>query len=339
MSEGGCNSTTRAKPFKIGRIVIPYWLVALILASTIGLTVFGQYLTIVNVPLQVKEPLEILSYPSGWSLYPGQTTKFNITVMNNAPLNYSVVLDFQASNLTYQTDYMTFSHETYTVVPGQQNLEAQLTVAANAPATNVTVSIALSRLPSTTPNAANSLTNGNFETGTFYGWNVAGVCTISTSTVHSGMYSAYVSSGWAETNAIAQNLTVSAGQSILFEGWIYPLKVGNLGDAYSASSAITLWFCNAATMLPAFVVEYIWCWNNSHLSCNSSQGVHFLLPFTAGTWNVLSRNVTQDVLQYFTGINLSEYVLYSIKAQYHYSNGDPGAFYVDDLGLPATSLS
>jgi len=186
---------------------------------------------------------------------------------------------------------------------------------------------------------SNIITNGDFETGTFYGWNVSGVCTISNSTVHSGMYSAYVSSGYAETNAISQNLTVSAGQSILFEGWIYPLKVGNLGDAYSASSAITLWFCNAATMSPAFIVEYIWCWNNAHLNSNSSQGIHFLLPLTAGTWNILSRNVTQDILQYFTGINLSEYMLYSIKAQYHYSNGDPGAFYVDDLGLFATLLS
>ena len=154
MSKGENESSMRAKSFKIGKVVIPYWLVAVLLASTIGLAVFAQYLTTVSVPLQVKQPLGIISYPSGWSLYPGQTANFNITVMNYSPLNYSVVLDYQVSNLTYQTDYLTFSSPTYTVVPGQQNLEAWLQVAANAPAANVTVTISLLRVAIATPHAA-----------------------------------------------------------------------------------------------------------------------------------------------------------------------------------------
>jgi hypothetical protein len=143
----------RAKSFKIGKIVVPYWLIAVILVATIGSSVLGYYLTKVNVPLQVKDPIEIVNYPSGWSLYPGEMAKFNITVINHAPINYSAILDFQASDPVYQANYLTFSNTFYTIVPGQQNLEAQLNVAANAPAANVTVSISVSRLAVAGPTA------------------------------------------------------------------------------------------------------------------------------------------------------------------------------------------
>jgi parallel beta-helix repeat protein len=175
------------------------------------------------------------------------------------------------------------------------------------------------------------LTNGDFETGDFSGWSVGGVCSVSGTVVHNGSYSAYVSDETYD-NWIAQNIAEPADRDCDLEAWVYPLKVGNLGDAYSASSYIRLWFYNASSMSPAFDVLYLWCWNNDILmNGNWSNGVHFLLPFTASAWNLLSRNVTQDVCLYFVGINLSKYVLYSITAVYHYSNGDPGAFYLDDL--------
>jgi hypothetical protein len=336
MLKGDNESSTRSKSFKIGKIVIPYWLVAVLLASTVGLAVFGQYLTVVNVPLQVKAPLEILSYPSAWNLYPGQTTKFNITVMNYAPVNYSVVLNFEASNLTYQSNYMTFSSETYTVVPGQQNLEAWLYIAANAPPTNVTVSIALERLPITTPTGPNSLTNGNFETGTFYGWNVSGICEISNTTVHSGKYSAYISD--IELNSwIDQTSMLPADSNFQFTGWIYPTEVGLL-NGFACSSALRFNFYYKANMTKAFQVDYMWC-GYPPLNTTSDLEILQTSTFNAYTWNYLSRNLTNDVLSYFTGINLSQFVLHDIMFYYHYSNDSPGPFYVDNLSLSATPLS
>jgi len=66
---------------------------------------------------------------------------FNVTVLNHASVNYSVVLDFSLDNTTYQDNYITFSNEIYAVIPGQQNLTAWLKVASNAPVVNVTLTI------------------------------------------------------------------------------------------------------------------------------------------------------------------------------------------------------
>jgi hypothetical protein len=336
MFEGEYESNACARSFKIGKIVIPYWLVAVLLASTIGLAVFGQHLTVVNVPLQVKAPLEILSYPGGWTLYPGQTTKFNVTVMNNAPLNYSIFLNFQASNLTYQTSYMTFSSETYTVVPGRQNLEAWLYIAANAPRANVTVNIALERLPINPPTGPNSLANGNFESGTFNGWNVYGICEISNTTVHSGKYSAYISD--LELNSgIDQTLMLPANSDFQFTGWVYPTEVG-LMNAYACSSALRFNFYYKINETWAFQVDYMWC-GYPPLNTTSDLEILQTSTFNAYAWNSLSRNLTNDILSYFKGIDLSQYVLHDILLYYHFSNGSPGPFYIDDLSLATTSLS
>lgn len=193
-------------------------------------------------------------------------------------------------------------------------------------------------LPSAHAVSENLLVNGDFETGTLNGWDVGGVCTISSSTVHNGNYSAYVSDTTIE-NTLTQNLIVSANNDYKLVGWVYPLKVGNLGPADYPVSWIVLSFYNASTMSPSFFVAYAWCWNNYDMTPgfdNTSRSLEFLLPFTASTWNLLSRNVTQDVLQYFTGIDLSKYVLYNIMAEYHFSNASPGAFYLDDLKVLET---
>jgi hypothetical protein len=44
-----------------------------------GLLAYYVWNTLV-IPLEVKEPLEIISYPSALSLFPGKTEQFNITV-------------------------------------------------------------------------------------------------------------------------------------------------------------------------------------------------------------------------------------------------------------------
>jgi hypothetical protein len=322
------------KHFRLGRYSVPVWPVAILMVSMISSGVLGYYLySSFTVPLEIKEPIEILDYPSQWSLYPGETTQFNVTVRNRSSFNYSVILDFRSDNMAYQLSYLAFSHENYTVVPGQQNLEAWLNVSADAPAANLNVTVTVSR----GTEALNLLVNGDFETGTLTGWNVSGVCSASNAFVHSGMYSAYISDNRDSDNQIVQEVDLPADVDYHLEGWIYPLKVGNLGSAYSASAQIWLEFYNRSSMSHAFNVIYVWCWNNEHLvnglNTNSSREVIFLLPFTASAWNLLSRNVTQDIHSYFAGINLSDYVLFSVRTRYHYSNGDPGAFYVDDLRI------
>lgn len=129
------------KSLKIGQFVFPAWAIALILISCIG-GALGYYLwRTLTVPIEVKEPIEILQYPSQLSLFPGERLDFNVTVLNHASINYSVVLNFTLSNTTYQESFVTFSSEMYTVVPSQQNLTAWVEVDASAPPMNLTLSI------------------------------------------------------------------------------------------------------------------------------------------------------------------------------------------------------
>jgi hypothetical protein len=98
-----------------------------------------------NIPLEVKEPIDILNYPSQFSLYPGESLVFNITVENHASVNYTVTLDFSLNNVTYQNNFVNFSNEVYTVIPGQQNLAAWLSVVSDAPPINESLTIGFSR--------------------------------------------------------------------------------------------------------------------------------------------------------------------------------------------------
>jgi len=116
-----------------------------ILVSGIGGTLGYYVWKTLTVQVEVKEPIEILQYPSSLSLYPGETKEFNVTIDNHASVNYSVVLDFQLGNTTYQNIYTTFSNEIYAVVSGQQNLTAWMQVRADAPAMNTTLAISFAR--------------------------------------------------------------------------------------------------------------------------------------------------------------------------------------------------
>lgn len=134
------------KSVKIGKFVAPLWLIAVILVSVIGSGALGYYIwrTLI-MPLEVKEPLEILSYPSKLSLYPGETEEFNVTIENHASVNYSVVSEFSLDNVTYQASYVAFSSEFYKILPGLQNITAWAEVTADAPPVNASLSIQLSR--------------------------------------------------------------------------------------------------------------------------------------------------------------------------------------------------
>lgn len=132
--------------YKIGRYLVPLWLVVIILVSTMG-SVFAYIFYTLNTNVQIQEPLDVTYYDHDLSLYPGQTESFNIEIYNAASLNYTVTLEFHLSNATYQSNYATFSNETYIVVPGDQSLPAWIKITADAPAANVTLAIDLSRGP------------------------------------------------------------------------------------------------------------------------------------------------------------------------------------------------
>jgi hypothetical protein len=95
----------------------------------------------VSIPLEVKEPLEILGYPSGLSLYPGETVNFDITIRNLASMTYSVEFDFRLNDTEYQAKYVTYSNYNYSISPGTQKLTAWLTIAPTAPPANLSITI------------------------------------------------------------------------------------------------------------------------------------------------------------------------------------------------------
>lgn len=133
------------KGIKIGKYVVPLWTIVVLLVAGIGASAYYVWQTLI-IPVQVKEPLEIISYPTQLSLYPGETKEFNITIKNYASMNYSVILDFSLDNTTYQKSYVTFSNEIYTIVPGMQNITAWLKVESHAPPINASLTIKLKRI-------------------------------------------------------------------------------------------------------------------------------------------------------------------------------------------------
>ena len=141
------------------------------IASLISIIVFGSFaayaLTAINIPLEVKEPIEILDYPSGFSLYPGETVTFEITVQNLASVTYFVEFDFRLNDTEYQAKYVTFSNHNYSITSGTQKLSAWLTIASTAPPANLMIKInrktdtptlSPSPTPSSTPHFNTSLT-------------------------------------------------------------------------------------------------------------------------------------------------------------------------------------
>lgn len=98
-----------------------------------------------TISLEIKEPLEILSYPSELSVFPGQTTNFTVTVKNSAPVVYGITLNFGLNDTAYQTRYVTFSKTVYTINQGETELEAWLTVLNSAPAAHLTLTVNLNR--------------------------------------------------------------------------------------------------------------------------------------------------------------------------------------------------
>ena len=119
-------------------------ILVILLAST---AIAGSYAALQSetVPLEVKEPLEILAYNSTLSLYPGETLKFTVSVANHATVSYNATLSFSLNDSEYQEKYVTFSNATYELKPDRNILDAGISVSATAPASELELTISISR--------------------------------------------------------------------------------------------------------------------------------------------------------------------------------------------------
>jgi hypothetical protein len=130
---------------------------AILIAST---GIMGAYATAQTktVPVEVKEPLEVLPFDSSLSLYPGETRQFNVAVENHASVSYVAALIFGLNDSAYQQNYVNFSGIVYTVHPGTNMLAAWFSVVHTAPAVELELTINITRnvdepdpLPAPTP--------------------------------------------------------------------------------------------------------------------------------------------------------------------------------------------
>lgn len=136
------------KNVTIGKYVVPTWVLGVALTG-ICVGAFALYTVLTfTIPVEVRDPIEVLYYPSRLSLYPGDTIYFNVTVMNHASHDYTVFLDFSLDNSTYEANYVTFSSEIYLVHPGLQTLTAWIKVSETAPAINAVLTVNLLRTSS-----------------------------------------------------------------------------------------------------------------------------------------------------------------------------------------------
>jgi hypothetical protein len=95
--------------------------------------------------LTVEEPIEIVAYPTSFTLFPGETNEFNVTIRNLSSVSYSVTLNFQLNDTEYQRNYVSFSSQTYLIDPGQADLPASLTVSKDAPSSSLILTVNVSR--------------------------------------------------------------------------------------------------------------------------------------------------------------------------------------------------
>jgi len=130
-------STVNQTKRKFRIFIFALFLISII--SIIGIVVYAMQS--VNIPLEVKEPLEIIDYPTSFSLYSGETTTFEFTIENYAQVTYFQEFDFTLNDTDYQNRYVTFSNHNYSIPPGSHTLSGWLTIAPSAPVANLIITI------------------------------------------------------------------------------------------------------------------------------------------------------------------------------------------------------
>lgn len=139
-------SDSRRENTKMRKINGAKWFVVAVLICIVTIAVAAYTFETIKFPVEVKEPLSVVAYPEFLSLYPNTTEYFNITVENVASVNYLVAFAFSLNDTAYQQAYATFSDETYTVTPGLNNLTAYIRLSADAPPTQLELTVELSRV-------------------------------------------------------------------------------------------------------------------------------------------------------------------------------------------------
>jgi hypothetical protein len=179
--------------------------------------------------------------------------------------------------------------------------------------------------------------NGGFETGAFDNWTAygrvgppQGIQVVSTFS-HSGKYCCWIPGDGMEVSGyVEQNITsdVFLSGDIFLDCWIYPEKVGPLMTEYPFSG-IELVFENTIDQT-TYYLDFLlggYVWTNS-----SERGIITLFDFTPNMWNHLQRDLRDDLYQ-LIGNDPSQLRLVSISISHHWSNEEPGGFFIDDVSL------
>jgi hypothetical protein len=134
------------------------FILAILFVST---GVVGAYATLQleTVPLEIKEPLEVLAYSSSLSLYPGETVPISVTIEDHASVGYNVSLIFSLNDTAYQEKFVNFSNNFYAIEPGKNNLDASLFVSETAPAAKLELAISITRVLASSPSPTPTTTN------------------------------------------------------------------------------------------------------------------------------------------------------------------------------------
>ena len=130
----------------VGKSGFPFWLIIVVMVfGVVSAYSVWQSLTI---PFEVKEPVEVVSYPTQLSLYPGERREFEVSLRNLASVEYLIVLEFQLGDPIYQNSYVAFSNKTYLMGSGEKKLTAWLTVKDSAPPITTSLTITVKRIDS-----------------------------------------------------------------------------------------------------------------------------------------------------------------------------------------------
>ncbi len=200
--------------------VVPLWLIVVFLISGIAVPLLAYLWQSVTIPFEVREPLEIISYPSEFSLFPGETIEFDITLQNHASINYSVMFDYRLDDSYYQANYVRFSDEPYNVTPGLQTLAAWLFVEPNAPPTQASLTINFLRIKPEGPTT--TIFEDNFEgydVGTF---------------PYAGGWELWTNGAGNEYQVIVDSVSVSPSKSLQLRG--YPNWIATASKRYTTDS-------------------------------------------------------------------------------------------------------
>jgi len=106
-----------------------------VLLGTVAAATYMWATKTVNV--SVEEPLTITNFPSTIHTHPGQNQTLDITIENVESISYTVTLIFTLNDTAYQTQYVTFSSNTYAINPGTNQITAWMVMDKQASPANL----------------------------------------------------------------------------------------------------------------------------------------------------------------------------------------------------------